>query len=637
MVSGIQVNNNELLKDEDFFIKLISAIITLISIAAAIFHLYGGAFRPLSGYFQGSMHLLLILPIGYFLSAIKKTASKFSRYFDVVLGLLSMLAMFYAYSEYRNMIRRIASPNQWDIFFGVIAILLVLELTRRTLGLPLVLLGGISILYMFFGQYLHGIFGHSGYTFNLIIYYMFMTTEGLFSSPVNIVAKYIVVFILLAAFLNEAGSGKFFLDLSYAIFGKFRGGPAKIAVIGSAFMGTISGSAVANVVGTGTFTIPLMKSAGYRSSFAAAVEAAASTGGQLMPPIMGAAAFLMIEILGLPYATIILAGLLPALFYFGSLLFMVDLEAAKEGIKGLRKEEIPDLYLVLKRGLLLIPLVILIWALLIARNTPARAAFLAIVSAIIVGFIMQMFTKSGLTFKKCIYAIDTGMRNVVPVSLACATAAIVIGVLTITGLGMRLSGILISLSGGNILLLLFITMITSLILGMGMPTSACYIILAILVAPTLIKMGIQPLAAHFFVFYFGVISNVTPPVAMSVFAASGIAGSNAIRTGFTATRLVFISFLTPYIFVFDPALLMQGSVIAIVFVITKVLIATIAIGIALQGFLLHKAIWLERILFLLGALALCPHYLITGIIGFILCFSAFGFHFYRYKMIKINQ
>lgn len=628
--NNINFNQNE--NERDSFIKTMALLITMISIVAAVYHIYSGAFRPLAGYQQRALHLLFIFPLGFFYSAVKKSKEQYSRYFDIVLGLLGMAAMYYAYSEYRNLIFRVGAPNQLDLFFGTVSLLLTLELTRRLIGIPLVILGVVSLAYMNFGRYLPGILGHRGYPFNLIIYYQFMTNEGIFGVPLGVAATFIIVFVLLATFLEQAGAGEFFLDFSMSLFGRFRGGPAKVAVVSSSFFGMISGSAAANVAATGSLTIPLMKKTGYNKTLAGAVEALASTGGQYMPPIMGAAAFLMAEILAVPYRVIIRSALIPALLYFGSLLFIVDLEAAEQGLKGLKKEELSDWKMLLrKRGLLLSPLIVIVWALVFARVTPIRAAFYAVASTIIVGIIMKLFTGSGLTLKKIIVAMEDGLKNVIIISTACATAGILVGALAITGLGMKLSEILVSLASGNSFLLLFLTMIASIIMGMGMPTSACYIILAILVAPALVEMGFLAIAAHFFVFYFGVLSNITPPVALAAYAAGGIAGSNGIETAFMACKIGLVTFILPYFFVYGPALLMEGTVAQVVLAVITSILGIIGLCISIKGFLFQKVVWVERFILFIAGLSLIHAQWLTDLLGFTLLIIGIYMHYKRYK------
>jgi TRAP transporter 4TM/12TM fusion protein len=442
---------------------------------------------------------------------------------------------------------------------------------------------------------------------------MYFTTEGILGTPIAVAATFIFLFILFGAFLDKTGIGKFFIDFANAIAGKAVGGPAKVAVLSSALTGTISGSSVANTVGTGSFTIPLMKSLGYRPEFAGAVEAAASTGGQIMPPIMGAAAFLMAEFIGIPYSSIAKAAVIPALLYFTGIWIMVDLEARKTGMKGLDASKLPKLAKVLKeRWYLLTPIVVIVY-MLMSGTTPIKAALFGILSAIIVGMFKR---ETRMDIKRLLETLEIGAKSALGVSIACACAGIIVGTVTLTGLGLKMGNGLVELAGGYLLPTLVLTMISSLILGMGAPTTANYIITSTIAAPALLKLNVNPLTAHMFVFYFGIIADITPPVALAAFAGSAIAKSDPIKTAFNASKLAIAAFLIPYMFVLNPQLLLIDTTVAEIIQITITsLIGMLGIGIAMQGYIFGKVNWILRIIFLLGGLALIDPGLLTDLIG----------------------
>jgi TRAP transporter 4TM/12TM fusion protein len=458
---------------------------------------------------------------------------------------------------------------------------------------------------------------------------MYLTTEGIYGLVLGVSATFIYLFVLFGAFLKVSGGGQLFIDIAYGLFGRVRGGPAKVAVVASGLFGTVSGSAVANVVGTGTFTIPLMKSIGYQPHFAGAVEAVASSGGQLMPPIMGAAAFIMSEILQIPYFRICLHALLPALLYYFCAFIMVDLEAAKTGLKGVPSEALPRVGRILReRGLLLLPLPVLIYILAVVQATPMKAAFWAIIttfgliaSQTFLNLFRDLGRKGSLSqagvslLRQTTTAMHEGAVGTLIVASACATAGIVIGITNLTGLGLKLSGILVDLSHGYLLALLVLTMIASIILGMGLPTTACYILLAVLAAPALIKMGVMPIAAHLFVFYFGIISAITPPVAGAAYAAAPLAGVGPMKIGFTACRLGIAAFILPYMWVYGPALLLIGEPLKVALGVVTSVIGIAACACAVQGYMLHRLSVLERILLMIAALLLIKPGWITDGIG----------------------
>ncbi|MFH1758854.1 MAG: TRAP transporter fused permease subunit, partial [Pseudomonadota bacterium] len=532
-------------------------VIMTLGVIWSLFQLWTGGIEVMVAMRQRAIHLMFTEIFIFLLYPMRKewVNSRLAFVFDVILAGLSAATGVYIFHQYEVLTMRIGLMTTPDLVLGTIATVLLIESTRRVIGPVMPGIAIVFLFYAYFGRYAPGIIDHRGYTVSRIVSQMYLTTEGIYGLVLGVSATFIYLFVLFGSFLKVSGGGQLFIDLAYSLFGKVRGGPAKVAVVASGLFGTVSGSAAANVVGTGIFTIPLMKSIGYRPHFAGAVEAVASAGGQLMPPIMGAAAFIMSEILQISYIKICLHALLPALLYYFCAFIMVDLEAAKTGLKGVPPGELPRARQILReRGLLLLPIPVLIYFLAVEQVTPMKAAFWAIITTFgliaahhVLNLRREMQTQSisprgflqaGVSLiRETSGAMEDAAKGTLIVATACATAGIVIGVTNLTGLGLKLSGILIDLSHGYLLALLVLTMIASIILGMGLPTTACYILLAVLAAPALIKMGVMPIAAHLFVFYFGIISAITPPVAGAAYAAAPIAGVGPMKIGFTACRL----------------------------------------------------------------------------------------------------
>jgi len=612
-----------------------AGLVLALSIAWALFQLWTGGIELMVAMRQRAIHLMFAEIFIFLLFPLHRTLmkSKLALALDLFLAALSFLGGIYIFIEYEVLTTRIGIVTFADYILGIIAIFLLIEATRRVIGPIMPCLALVFLLYAYFGQHAPGLFAHRGYSLDRIISQMYLTTEGIYGLVLGVSATFIYLFVLLGSFLKVSGGGQLFIDLAYSLFGRVRGGPAKVAVVASGLFGTISGSAAANVVGTGTFTIPLMKSIGYRPHFAGAVEAVASSGGQLMPPIMGAAAFIMSEILNIPYIKICLHALLPALLYYFCAFMMVDLEAAKTGLKGVAAGELPQAKKILReRGLLLLPIPVLIYFLAIEQVTPMKAAFGAIVATfILIAFQNVLFflgeKNEVRSFSRNLWlcgkrilqetsgAMEDAARSSLIVVMACATAGIIIGVTNLTGLGLKLSGILIDLAGGSLLALLILTMIASIILGMGLPTTACYILLAVLAAPALIKMGVIPIAAHLFVFYFGIISAITPPVAGAAYAASPIAGVEPMKIGFTACRLGIAAFIVPYMWIYGPELLLIGEAGNLILVVITSTIGVMACACAIQGYGLVRLNIFERGLLALAALLLIKPGWLTDVLG----------------------
>jgi TRAP transporter 4TM/12TM fusion protein len=493
------------------------------------------------------------------------------------------------------------------------AVVLVIEAARRVVGWPMVTIALLFLAYALLGPYIPGELAHRGADLDTLVQHLFYTTEGIFGIPIGVSSTFIFLFILFGAYLEKTGMGQFFIDIANAIAGWASGGPAKVAVLSSGLMGTVSGSSVANVVGTGSFTIPMMKKLGYKPEFAGAVEATASTGGQLMPPIMGAAAFLMAEFTQTPYVTIIAAAVIPALLYYFGVWTGVHLEARRLGLRGLNRDELPKFKsLVVERGHLVIPLLAIIY-LLVSGKTPMKAALYAIVLSIGVSMLRKN-TRIGV--KDIIEGLEQGARGVLGVLAATACAGIIIGVVTMTGLGLKLGTTLVDLAQGQLFLTLFFTMITSIILGMGVPTTANYVITSTIAAPALVLIGVPVLAAHMFAFYFGIIADVTPPVALAAFAGAGIAKADPLKTGFNASKLAIAAFLVPYIFVYNPTMLMiDVHAWEIVQIAITSVIGIIGVSAGVAGFLLTNLSFIERIAFFIGGIMLVTPGTYTDIIG----------------------
>jgi len=585
---------------------MIAIIISIIAISMSIFHFYTGGFGLWLALKQRALHLAFALALIFLLYPTTKTGigSDKSRvpFFDIFLAVLGASTSLYIIIFYKELVLRAGLPNQIDLLMGGITILLVLEATRRAIGPELPIVVAVFLIYSYFGPYMPGYFAHRGYSLERIIEHLYMQTEGIYGIPLGVSASFVFLFILFGAVLNKTGMGKFFIDISMALAGHTTGGPAKVAVIASGFMGSINGSSVANTVTTGSFTIPLMKSIGYDKNFAGAVEAAASTGGQILPPVMGAAAFVMSEFLEIPYIQIAAAAVIPAVIYYIAVMTMVHLEACKHGLRGLPKEKLPKAKEVFKeKGHLILPIIGLVYF-LIRGNTPLFAAFWAIVMSVAISMVKK---DTRMNLKDLFAAFEDGAKSALGVAAACACAGMVVGVVTLTGLGLKIASGLVSLGGGNLLLTLFFTMIASILLGMGLPTTAKYIILSIMAAPALVQLGVLPLAAHLFILYFGVIADVTPPVAVAAYAGAGIAGGNTMKTGLNALRLAVAGFMIPYIFALDPGLLgLSGNWFHTIVLILTSLAGVLALGSAAGGYLLDRTKPFERILLVISAILL---------------------------------
>ena len=592
-------------------------------------------------------------------------------WYDAIMAFMALGCALYIPFNYEYVIQNVGNYTPVDIAVGVLGIILLMEACRRVVGLPILIIVSVFLLYALLGEHIPGTFGHRGYSIKQIINHMYFTTSGVFGTPLGVSATFIFLFILFGSFLEKTGVGKLFIDLANAVAGRRVGGPAKVAVISSALQGTVSGSSVANTVSTGSFTIPAMKRLGYKPEFAGAVEAAASTGGQLMPPIMGAAAFLMAESTGFPYAAVVKSAIIPAILYFSGILISVHHEARKIGLKGMDDADIPKARLVMKeRGHLLLPLAFMIY-MLASKVTPSYAALGAILTSLMAYSINWwsvipvaamvgamnfdiIFTKYApwtilLWLALCFFvngrkgttlaeklgfdpldvvdALQKGARNVLTVAVACAMAGMIVGTVTLTGLGLKFATGLAALAGNNIYLLMFFTMISSIVLGMGVPTTANYLITSTICAPALIGLlttmnGLDAasmsiiMSAHLFVFYFGIVADITPPVALAAMAGSAIAKGDPFKTGVTATRIAIGAFIVPYIFVLNPSMLMiDTTFFAVVQNAGTALLGMYALSGGLTGFVQDRCTWYERIIFIAAGLGMIIPGTLTDVAG----------------------
>lgn len=580
----------------------LALFITLLAIAMSAFHLYTAGFGLLLTMKQRATHLLFVFALGFLMyPATKKSRKDRIALLDWVFAILGVVVTSYILLNYEVLVRRGGLPTQMDLFLGLLAILLVLEITRRSIGPELPIIALVFIGYAFAGPYLPGALGHRGYSYTRVIDQLYTTTEGIFGTPLGVSATFVFMFILFGSFLDITGVGQFFIDVAFAVAGHRKGGPAKAAVLASGFMGSISGSSIANTVTTGAFTIPLMKKIGYKPNFAGAVEAAASTGGQILPPVMGAAAFIMSEFTNIPYIQIVGSAVVPALLYYLGVMVMVHLQASKRGLQGIPREELPSFGRTFAMGFhLTLPLIAVV--LFLIRFSPLRAAFLSILVALVVSMLRK---HTRINFKSILSAMEDGAKKAVSVAAACACAGIIVGIVTLTGLGLTFANLIVSLAGGLLLPTLLFTMVASIILGMGLPTTAKYIVLATMAAPALVQLGVPLIAAHLFILYFGVIADVTPPVALAAYAGAGIAGGESFKTGVQALKLASAGFLIPFIFAMSPELLLidvtLGQAVA---AILSACVGVVAFASAMQDYFISKTkIW-ERGLFLAGALML---------------------------------
>lgn len=597
-------------------------LVSFICIAFAVFQLYTATFGVLDAHLQRAIHLAFGFSLIYLLYPGRKSWSREAMHpLDVIFAVLSVSSALYIVVFYNELVLRAGMNTEFDFSIAFIGTLLLFEAARRVVGWPMLTVALFFMFYAFAGPYMPGILAHRGVGMQEMFDHLFFTTEGIFGTPLGVSSTFIYLFILFGSYLEATGLGKLFIDLANAVAGWAAGGPAKVAVLSSGLMGTVSGSSVANVAGTGAFTIPMMKKLGYRPAFAGAVEAAASTGGQLMPPVMGAAAFLMAEFVGVPYIEVVKAAVIPALLYYIGVWLGVHYEAKKYGLKGTPRDQLPKFgKLFMEKGHLILPLAIIVY-LLVSGYTPMRAALWAIALTLICSCLRK---STRITFKDVVRGLIEGSKGVLGVLIACATAGVIIGVVTKTGVGLKLATALLDLAGGNLLPAMFFTMITSLLLGMGVPTTANYVITSTIAAPALVQMGVPVLAGHMFAFYFGIVADVTPPVALAAYAGAGISGADPMKTGVAAAKLAIAAFIVPYIFVLSPELLMiDATPFTITFACTTAIIGMWGVSIAMIGFCQSKLNVLQRLLFFIGGLNMIIPGAVTDAIGIVILAAAF--------------
>ncbi len=602
-------------------------LIFVIALAMALFHMYTAGVRQLPGVQQRTIHLSFTLGLIFLLFPFRAKSGEVGEgkvaeehrpitFIDICFLVFSFFIGTYVFIEYENISFRTGIPNLLDSFCSFLAILLVLEAARRIIGWAIPIICFVGFLYLAFGTHLPIYLAHTGFTFEQVINFIFFSTDGILGPALAVSATVIVVYIIFGSFLQGSGAGPLFMDTGMALFGKYRGGPAKAAVLGSCLFGMITGSQVANVGAVGVFTIPLMKKGGYRSEVAAAIEAVGSTGSMIMPPVMGAAAFIIPEMIGGTYMDVVKAAIIPALLFYATLYMVVELQAVKLGLRGFPGAELPNLRTVFReKGHMLIPIGVLIYFLAIKMSTPPRAAFWAAVACILTS---QLRRRTRMDFRQIISALERGSKGAIIVAACCASAGIITGTISMAGLGERFSDILITLAGGSTILLLILTMIASIILGLPLPPVTCYLILAVLAAPALIKAGVHPMAAHLFVFFFGTLGNISPPVAPTSFAAAGLAGTDPVRTTNLAFLFSLPTFLVPYLFAYSPEVLLMGQLGKILLRVFTSFIAVSSMAVAFQGYLLQGLGWFQRTGFLIAGILLIYPYWVTDIIGYLL-------------------
>lgn len=604
-------------------------IVRLLMVAFSAYCIWSTLFSVAALEKRLTIFLALIIIMGYLTYPASKhhVRTNYVPWYDFVLMFVGAAAFIYYCVSYDALVKILTSASKMNALYtviGIIGILCLMELCRRCVGVPILCVVGALLIYTF----------STGIGTERILYTLFYTTSGVLSTPIQVCAKYIVVFIIFGAFLERTGIAAFFIELANSLVGGFSGGPAKVAVISSALCGMVSGSSVGNTVTTGSVTIPMMKKTGYKAEFAGAVEAAASTGGQIMPPIMGAAAFLMAEYMNVTYAEVALRAILPAVLYFTGIFIAVHLEAKKLGLRGISREELPKISKLIGRIYLLLPLVVLVALVTTGTRSMQFSASIAILAAIIV----SLFDKEDrITFPRILEALEAGGKGTITVAVACSMAGIIAGCITATGLASKLISGVVSISNqvtimDPTLVALFLTMLCCIILGMGVPTTANYCIMASTCAPILITIGVPKIAAHFFVFYFGIVADITPPVALAAYAGSAIAKSNPMKTGINATKLAIGAFVVPYIFCLNPAMLfIDTTAFTVVQIIITSLVGIFGVAAAMNGYLFRHIGWPARIIICVAGLLMMDPTLVTDMIGIVLFAAAVAWQYFGAK------
>ncbi|OPY68692.1 MAG: Sialic acid TRAP transporter permease protein SiaT [Syntrophorhabdaceae bacterium PtaU1.Bin034] len=601
--------------------SLRSIIILIAAIGMSAFQIYTAGVRPFPGVIQRIVHLVFVMILVFLMYPLKARSddsqeanipveNRVLSPVDIILVLVSVFIGAYVFVEYEALSFRTGMPNLLDSSVSFVGIILVLEATRRMIGLPFIVICLLGFLYVAVGQYLPSFISHTGFTFEETINFNFFSTEGILGLPLGVSSTTIACFIIFGAFLNVSGAGSLFIDIGLALFGRFRGGPAKAAIMACCLFGMITGSQVAAVAAVGVFTIPLMIRTGYQPMTAASITALAGTGGMLVPPVMGAVAFIIPDMIGGTYWDVCRAQLIPGLFFYVAVYMLVELQSAKLGLKGVPKSDLPKIGKVLKeRGYMVLPVVVLLFAIAVLKLSPVKAGFWSIVCCVVVSYVRPA---TRMTFKKIITAFEKGAKACLIVAVCCASAGLITGVISMTGMGERFSDILIMLSGGSLLPLLFLTMIASLVIGLPLPPVTCYLILAVIAAPALVKAGVNPMAAHLFVFFFGALGNISPPAAPTSFTAAGLAGTDPMKT----TNITFVyclpAFFVPYLYVFRNELLLMGAPVNIAAIIITSFLGISCMAVAFHGYLLKNATVVERFVFMITGIALIyPNWMIN--------------------------
>lgn len=610
-------------RTRNFVNPIVEKVVKWVALLVTFYHLAyaSGYIRP-ETLRHRSIHVGMILFMTFAIyPAFKKSSRKKIAWYDYILMLLSVIIPVYMWINYQAIIDRVGNADKVDVIMGTILVLLVIEGARRITGWALPLIGIVFMVYALMGARqglipinVPGVFLHRGFQWTKLIGHLFSNTEGIYGTSVNVASTYIFLFIVFGEVMNKCGMGKFFNDIAIGLAGHTKGGPAKVAVIAAGLLGSINGSAIANVVTTGAFTIPLMKKIGYSKEFSGAVSSTASVGGQLLPPIMGAAAFIMAETLGIKYKEIVISAAIPALIYYLGIIFQIQMRASKDKLDGMSKDQLPNVKETMKvYGHLIIPIVFLVYMLFFSGYTVIKGAFLTILMTIIVA---QLKKETRMSLKDLEGAFIASAKSTVSVAIACACVGIVIGVSSLTGFTINMASTIISLGGKSLMLTLVFTMVTCMILGMGLPSIPAYIITVTIAAPALIELGIRPLAAHLFCFYFAMFANITPPVALASFAAAGISGGSPMKTGIVSVKLALAGFIIPYMFVYNNQLLLiDTSLIQGIQVALTACIGVFLISAAVEGFLYTKVNIVMRVIMLAGAFLLIDSSLITDLLG----------------------
>ena len=600
--------------------KIFSGIVMVVSVALCLFQMYAGGISNISSMTLRTIHWTVISAVAI-VSYPAVKGKETMRWYDYILLAASLFATIYVAVVWPTRTIQVSTNaplfSTLDKVAFLVMTLVILEIARRTTGLALTVTAAIALIYlMFLGPYMPGIFRHRGYSLSRVAPFLLFSSEGVYGSALGTSASFIMLFVLFGDMLEAAGAGKFFIDIAYGIAGRFRGGPAKTVVVSSALMGCVSGSSIANVVTTGTFTIPLMVSSGYKKNSACAIEAVASTGGMIMPPMMGAAAFILAEYVGVSYGEVCWAAILPAVLYYLGLFLCVDKEAAANGLVGQKKEDLPKPLAILKqKGYLLLPLVILIYC-LVRSFSPQKTVFWTILILIAISYLRK---ESRITPRKACEAKKSAVKGMAPVAAACAAAGLIVGAINLTGVGVNFTSSITRLSGGSPFVALLMTAIAALILGMGLPPVAVYIVVSTVVAPALTQMGFSLFASHLFVFYFGIIGTITPPVALTAYAAAGlIEGASAFKVGVRAFLYGIVAFIVPFVFMYDEAFLLSGTPGHVILAVVTAILALDFISAMLIGYFTTRINWFGRIVCLLVGILLFLPNTYTSLVGIVL-------------------